>query len=298
MFIPPLSAFRAVAAFASIALLSGCATYNRIADCPNPGTPTTVAVTAMGINTFTEVPMGTYCDQERQIIVSGHQHGLIFGILLGPIGAIAVHEANASAGESRFGSSLQASSSSDLATITNDLIAEAIASQHAPGWTLAKGNARLQVSPYALFTVNSSDNAHLFAMLRAEISSPNPNDSPTWNVRYLVRVPGERPIEGPDGWMADNRFVSGMRTALKSALQVCIDDCAGKLKVTKTVNIQGLMPYFKDPFGPWPFMIVKESDDTVVARLALGDNPMWAGTYVLDRADYQITPASFEDPRK
>jgi hypothetical protein len=297
MFTRPLTVFRAVAVFASIALLSGCATYNRIADFPNPGKPATVAVVAMRINTFTGVPMGTYCDQERQIIVSGHQHGQIFALLLGPIGTIVVHEANASAGESRFGSSLQTSSPTDLATLTNELITEAIANQHAPGWTLAKEKPQLRVSPYALFTVNS-DKAHLFAMLRAEMAGPNPNDGPIWSVRYLVRVPGERPIDGPDGWMAENRFVASMRAALRRALQACMDDCAGKLTVTKMVYVQGLMPYLKDTSRPLPFMIVCEYDDAVVARLALRDDPMCAGTYVLDRADYQFTPASFEDPRK
>ena len=60
-------------ATASLLLFAGCAAFNRIADYPTPGKETTVAVVAKPMSKMSELPVGAFYDEPRQIIISGHQ---------------------------------------------------------------------------------------------------------------------------------------------------------------------------------------------------------------------------------
>ena len=287
-----LHACRVVAALVFTAFASGCATYDRIAEYPKHGQATTVTVTAKPLSEF---PSGAYYDPQRQIVISGHQKGMIAGAMFGLVGAIVADSVNKSSAETRFGDSAR-SISTDLRALTREVLEEAIANQQAPGWTLKTEKARLELIPYAVFTVVKSGNARLYAMLKAEI--PGAGDDLVWGVRYFVRAPGEFPIEGNDGWMTGDRFATGMRAAMKRALQVCIDDCSGKLKGNRTVTAKGPLAYFGDDTIPWRFIVVSEDEGAIVARFVAGDVMAMAGTHVLERADHKIEAATFDDPRK
>jgi hypothetical protein len=292
----PMNSCCVVAALLFAIVASGCATYNRIADYPKPGQPTSVSVEAKQLAKMSELPVGAYYDPQRQIVISGHQKGVVGAAIFGGIiGVMIADSANKSSAESRFGDSAR-SGSTDLNSLTRELLEQAIASQQAPSWTLKAAKAELQLTPFAVFTVAKSGKARLYAMLKAEI--PGAGGDPVWSVRYFAQAPGEYTIESTDGWMIGERFAASMRTALKRAIQVCIDDCGGKLKGKSTVTAKGPLPYINDDTIAWRFIVADEAEDAIVGRFVAGDVMVMAGTHVLERADHQIAAASFSDPRK
>jgi len=286
----------AVSSLAVTALLfSGCASYNRIADYPAPRKPVEVAIVAKPMSKMNELPVGTYYDEPRQIIISGHQKGLGWGMMFGLVGVLVADSANRSSAETRFGESAHGSGV-DLGTLTREVVEEAIKTQKAPGWSLRAAPAPVQLSPYAVFTVLKSGQARLYAMLRAEI--PGADGKPSWSVRYFARAPGEFTIEGAGGWMAGTRFTEGMRTALARVVKVCIDDTQGQLTIMRSVKARGVFPYMNTDKFELPFLVAQENDTEIVARLAAGDVMVMAGTHVLNRADYAVSEATIKDPRK
>jgi len=282
-------------ATASLLLFAGCASFSRIADYPTPGKETTVAVVAKPMSKMSELPVGAFYDEPRQIIISGHQKGLGWGLLFGVVGVMVADSANKSGAEKRFGESAH-SSTTDLGTITREVLEQEIANGQVTGWTFGAPPAHLQLSPYAVFTVQKSGQARLYAMLRAEI--PGADGKPSWTARYFVRAPGEHTIEGEGGWMSGTAFSDGMRSALQRAILVCRDDSQGRLTGTRTIKAKGLLPYLNTDSWELPFILVQENDEYVVGRLAAGDVMVMAGTHVLDRADFKFTDAKFKDPRK
>lgn len=288
-------AIRAVSTLALLALFSGCASYTRIANYPTPAKATIVTVAPKPMSKMSELPVGAYYDESKQIIISGHQKGLGWGMMFGLVGVLVADQANKSSAAEKFGNSAN-SSATDLATLAREVIGEELVANRAPGWKLGSASAELVISPYALFTVLESGKARLYAMVRAEI--PGPGDEKKWSVRYFARAPGEFTIEGNDGWMSEKRFVDGMRTALRSALRVCMDDTAGKLTGTRKIKAKGVFPYMNTAKFELPFIVVQETGDSLVGRLAAGDVMVMAGTHVLDRADYQIVDGDFKDPRQ
>jgi hypothetical protein len=282
--------------FASLALLfTGCASFNRIADYPAPGKPADVAIVAKPMSKMKELPLGVFYDEPRQIIISGHQKGLGWGMLFGVVGVLVADSANQSGAEKRFGDSAR-STATDLGTITHEVVAQEIASGPSTVWSLRSAPAHIQLSPYALFTVQKSGQARLHAMLRAEILGAD--GKPIWSARYFARAEGDHPIEGDNGWMTGTRFVDGIRAALHRVVKVCIDDTHGRLTGTRTVKAKGLFPYLNTDKLELPFILVQEGDDAVIGKLAAGDVMVMAGTHALDRADFVITDAKFKDPRE
>jgi hypothetical protein len=204
-------------------------------------------------------------------------------------------QANKSGAETRFGASAHGSTT-DVGTVLAEVINEELAAGIAPGWSLQNAPAHLQFTPYALFTVLKSGDARLYAVLRAEI--PGPDGKPSWSGRYFVRADGEMPIETPDGWMSGTHFSDGIRGALRAALKTCADDIRGKLTGTRTIKAKGVFPYVNTDVLELPFIVVKEDEEHLIAKLAAGDAMVMAGTHVLNRADYKITDAKFKDPRQ
>ena len=293
--IPCLPGLRLITAAVLVSFFSGCASYNRIANYPAPNQATSVAIVNKPMSKMSELPIGTFYDESRQIIISGHQKGLGWGMMFGLVGVLVADQANKSSAEKRFGDTAHGSVT-DLGTIARGVLEEELAAQHAPQWSAATGSAQLQLTPYALFTVLPSGKARLYSLLRAEI--PGPNGDPKWSVRYFARAPGEYMIEGDDGWMTQDRFATGMRTALRRSIRVCSDDTQGKLTGTKKIKAKGIFPYLNTDKLELPFIVVQEGSDSVVARLAAGDVMVVAGTHVLERADYKFTDADFKDPRR
>lgn len=276
-------------------VLFGCHTYDRVAGYPTPTQPTQIMVATKPISGW-DLPIGTYQDEKRGIIVRGAQGDGAQFASFGLIGAIAVtaeHQAGKSSAESKLGASGNGSTA-DLVSVTKELLSEALAGQPAPGPPATQA-AQLKLSPYAVFTVLSSGKACLHAMLGAEV--PGPNGAPKWSTRYFARAPGEHPIEGVDGWMAQNRFADGIRVALRRAVQASVDDSRGTLPLSRKVTIKGQLPYLKDASVTVRMIIVQKNKDTDVARMIEPDASPLSGTHVLDRADFAITDAEFPDPR-
>lgn len=291
----PVLIVRCVALFAVVLSVSGCASYHRIAEYPSHNTPAAVGVTSKPMSKMSELPVGVFYDPDRQIIISGHQKGLGVGMMFGLVGVMIADQSNKSSAEKKYGGSA-ASTTADLGMLTRELLEAELNSADAVNWSLAENEGQLRLSPYAVFTVLKSGKARLYAMLRAEIIGAT--GEPTWSVRYFARAPGEYSIEGDDGWMIDDRFVSGMRVAMARTLRVCRDDTHGRLTGTKTITARGILPYMNVDNLDWRFIVVQESEDHLVARLCAGDVMVSAGTHVLDRADFTVTPATFKDPRK
>lgn len=291
----PLFLARALALLSVVLSLSGCASYNRIAEYPSPSKPAVVSVTSKPMSKMSELPMGVFYDPERQIIISGHQKGMVWGALFGVVGVVVADQANKSSAQKKYGESASGSSA-ELGSITRDLLNSELAAAGAANWTLAESKGQLMLSPYAVFTVQKSGKARLYAMLRAEIIGAS--GQPTWSVRYFARAPGEFLIEGGDGWMTQDRFASGMRAALARVVQVCRDDTHGRLTGKKMVTARGPIPYMNADNLDWRFIVVQENETSVVGRFSAGDVMVMAGTHVLDREDFKITPATFKDPRK
>jgi hypothetical protein len=274
---------------------SGCASFNRIADYPTPRQPSDVAIVAKPMSKMNELPLGAFYDEPRQIIISGHQKGLGWGMVFGIVGVMVADSANKSGAEKRFGDSAR-SSATDLGTITQEALEQEIAGNPTATWQLHPAPAHLLLSPYAVFTVQKSGQARLHAMLRAEILGAD--GKPTWSARYFARAEGEHTIEGEDGWMNGTRFADGMRGALQRVIKVCIDDTQGKLTGSRTIKAKGLFPFLNTDKIELPFIVVQESEQSIVGRLAAGDVMVMAGTHVLDKSDFTITDAKFKDPRK
>lgn len=289
------TALRLGLALLTTTVFSGCASFNHIANYPTPAKPATVAIVAKPLSKMSELPVGAYYDDKREIVISGHQKGLGVSMLFGVVGVLVADAANKSSAESRFGASAQ-SSVTDLLSLTRAALQETIAAGHAPQWTATDAAAQLQLSPHAVFTVMDSGKARLYAMLSAQVPGAAGSD-PAWSVRYFVRAPGEYAVEGADGWMTQNRFSEAMATALRRAVQVCADDAHGKLTGTKKVKAKGRFAMVNFEFD-LPILVVSETDDTIVGRLAVGDAMIMSGTHILNRADYQIKEADFKDPRQ
>lgn len=208
---------------------------------------------------MSEIPIGAYYDQDRQIIVTGHQKGLLTGMMFGVVGVLVADSMNRSSGGKQYGA--ETAKGENLGSDLNTLLKSALAEGRALQWSLAPENAGLRLTPYAVFTVEKSGEAHLHAMLRAEL--PGPDGKPIWSGRYFARAPGSYPLTD-DGWMNGDRFAAGMNAALGRALDICIDDTHGRLTGTKTITAKGHYPYLnidlelraieveENPITSWP----------------------------------------------
>jgi hypothetical protein len=275
-------------------VFSGCASFNRIADYPTPTKSTVVAVVDKPMSKMSELPVGAFYDKDRQIIVTGHQKGMFAGMMFGVVGVLVADQMNKSSAAGKYGDD-SAKSGVDLVTLERACVDQALKSAAATNWSLGEAGAGLRLSPYAVFTVEKSGEARLYAMLRAEI--PGPDGNPTWSARYFVRAPGLHKLDGDDTWMTGGRFGPAMQAALQRATEVCIADTHGKLSGTTTLTAKGRYPYINTDFE-LRVIAVQEDADSIIGRLAVGDAMVLAGTHVLDRKDYEIKPASFKDPRK
>jgi hypothetical protein len=274
------------------AAFSGCASFNRIASYPTPQKETSVSIAAKPMSKMSELPIGAYYDEQRHIIVTGHQKGMLAGMMFGVVGVLVADQMNKSSGGTKFGS--EAAKGADLGSILNEVLDSSLAEGHAEHWKKIASDAGLQLTPYAVFTVEKTGDARLYAMLRAEI--PGKNGDPTWSGRYFVRAAGEYPLQ-ENGWMTDDRFPKAIRAALTRAIKVCIDDTHGRLTGTQTVTAKGRFPFINMDFQ-LRAIVVQEQSDAIVAKLAVGDAMVLAGTHVLARSDYEIKPAQFKDPRQ
>lgn len=272
--------------------MTGCASFDRIADYPSPTRQIAVAVVEKPMSKMSELPVGTYYDEARQIIVTGHQKGLFTGMLFGVVGVLAADQINKSAGRSRYGT--ETAKGADLAVLLDEMVATAVAENRAQHWAKGAADGSLRLTPYAVFTVEKTGEARLYAMLRAEILGNN--GKPSWSGRYFARAPGLLPLQ-ESGWMADEQFSKGMRVALGHALNACIDDTHGRLTGTETITVKGRFAFLNMDLE-LRAIAVHEDSDRIIAKLAVGDAMVMAGTHVLDRADYEIKPAKFKDPRK
>jgi hypothetical protein len=292
------SSFRRQRGFVSIVVaslafgLSGCATYTRIADYPTPDKPSAVAIVDKPMSKMSELPLGAHYDPERQVIVTGHQKGLLAGMMFGVVGVVVADQMNKSSGGEKYGAA--AAQADDLVSLLDGAVDAALAGGQAPHWAEAAGAAGLRLTPYAVFTVEKSGDSRLYAMLRAEI--PGPNGKPTWSGRYFARAPGLH-VLSESGWMNPDHFTPAMDVALRQALMACIEDTHGRLTGRETVTAKGYYPYLNQEFEIRA-IVVKEAPEYLVAKLAVGDAAVLAGTHVLMRSDYQVKPAKFADPRR
>lgn len=264
-----------VLALVAAVAFSGCASTS-LSKYPSPQAPATVRVGTKKMSKMSELPVGAYYDEERQIIVAGHQKGLFTGILLGPIGVLAADSANRSVAREKFGDA--ASQGSDLGSVLQTLLDQAQAGSRAPHWSSSSASDRLELTPYALFTVQKSGDARLHAMIRAELLGAD--GKPTWTGRYFAPAPGAYPL-AEDGWMAHGRFEEAIRSAFILALDACANDTSGKLVEKGRVAGKAVLPFMRSSFDIRG-TLVQEQPDFVVIKF-----PGSAGvTHVISRADF------------
>ena len=84
-----------------------------------------------------ELPLRCFYDEPRQIIISGHQKGLGWGMMFGVVGVLVADSTNKASAGKRFGESAHAAST-DIGTLAREVLEEEIAAGRAPGWSLSK----------------------------------------------------------------------------------------------------------------------------------------------------------------
>lgn len=280
-------------ACAALVLTPGCATYKKIAPYPKEQPPVDVALGKRSLSKMNDLPIGAYYDEQHGIVVTGYQKGLGVGMLFGVVGVLVANSANKSTGEARY-SENAARMGADLTILTKQTLTEKLASGAYPSVKALSETGQLEVTPFAMFSVQKNGKARLHAMLRAELRS-KANADPLWSVRYFAKAPGEYSIEGEDSWIAENRFSDGMKAAITRATAVLLDDIQGKLTEKRKIKAKGIYAAFNTEFE-FPVIVVDENEKEIVGRLSIGDVMIMAGTHVLDRSDYTVKDADFRTP--
>jgi len=278
---------------AALALTSGCATFNKIAPYPKGQPPVDLAIGKRPLSKMNDLPLGAYYDEAHGIVVTGYQKGVRVGMLFGVVGVLVANSANKSTGTARY-SENAAHMGTDLAALTKDVLTQKLASGACPAVKALSETGQLEVTPFALFSVQKDGKARLHAMLRVELRN-KPQTDPQWSVRYFAKAPGEYSIEGADNWTVEDRYAKGMKTAIERAVAVMLDDLQGKLVEKRKVEAKGIYPAFNTEFE-FPIIVVDENEKEIVGRIAIGDVMIMGGTHVLDRSDFTIKDADFKTP--
>lgn len=255
--------------------LSGCATRD-LTKYPQPESPVAIKVGDAKLSQMSEMRIGSYYDEERQIVVSGHQSGVFPGMMLGVVGVFAADAANKSSGEKQFGD--ETAAGIELDVMLQELIDEALVDPRASNWKPDGDSLTLQLTPIALFTVEKSGDARLDAMIRAELFDAN--DTLQWRGGYHARSSETYPLN-EDGWMAEDRFENAMHETLERLINACIDDTHGRFNELGEVLIKGKFAMGTIEFESRGFL-VREDPDSVVIQFPQGN------TYVADRSHYKI----------
>lgn len=280
---------------ALLGTMPGCATYKKISPYPG-GAPVEVSIGKRRLSDTNEMPAGAYYDEPHQIIVTGYQKGIITGAaLFGVVGAMVAHGVNKSAGAARY-SANAAQMGASLAVLMREALAEQLSGGAFPSIkSLVADGGELEITPYALFSIQKNGKARLHAMVAAELRGKS-GQEPRWSVRYFARAPGEYTVEGTDSWAAEGRYTEGMKAALKRVTAVILSDLQGTLTEKRKVKAQGKYPFF-DTNIELPVIVLSESDSEIVGRLAVPDAQMLGGTHILEKADYTIKAAEFKSPK-
>lgn len=278
-----------------LAITPGCATFKKISPYPG-GAPVQVSVEKKPLSKMKDLPVGVYYDQPHQLVVTGYQKGVMAGALLfGLVGVMVADSANKSAGTSRY-SANAARMGADLTTLTHETLAEQLKAGAFPAIAgIITEGGQLQITPFAVFSVQKNGKARLHAMVRAELLG-KAGEEPRWSVRYFARAPGEYMVEGTDSWAADNRYATGMKSALARTISVLLKDMQSSLIEKRKVKAKGIYPFLNKEIE-LPMIVLSESESELIARLAVGDVMTLAGTHVVDKADFTIKAAEFKTPQ-
>jgi len=289
----------ALVAILTVLLSTGCATYNRIADHPDPDSKQAVQITRTPLSKMNDLPIGAVYDKENQIVIVGHQKGLMPAMLLGGVvGVLAADQINKSAGQKKYG---EAASSEILdVSILAEKVLEDLLSEHPEGnWDLhTEANdydETLQLTSHAVFVVRKDGNARLFALLRAQLVGPDGETS--WNTQYFARGTEDYPIGVEDGWRQGTRFSDNMTAALQKCFKACYLDSQGKLTGNRTVTLKGPFPFLPQDIFDLPAIVVREDEEEWIVKLLAGDDAVLAGTHVINSRDFEIEEKPLKDPR-
>lgn len=283
-----------VAGLVTVSLMTGCATFNKIAPYPKDEKPVTVSVGDASLAGMSEMPFGAYYDKPHRIVVTGYQKGMMTSaVLFSVVGVLVADSVNKSVGEDKFGAD-SGKMSTDLLKITQDALTDELKAHPIPAVrAVVPTSGDLVVTPFAVLTINKTGTARLYVMLKAEIAGPD--GAFKWAVRYFARAPGEYPVEGKDGWSASDRFAIGANFAIHRDIAVLLEDVQGHLVNAHKVKAEGQYVFLGSDFK-LPFILVSENKDYVVGHLAVGDGWTLGGTHILDRADYTFVDADFSTP--
>lgn len=283
------------------ALLStGCATYNRIADHPDPDSNQAVQIVKTPLSRMNDLPIGSVYDKDNQIVVVGHQKGIMPAVLLGGVvGVLAVDQLNRSVGNDAYGDATK-SENLNVSTLAEEVLSDLLAAHPEGRWDLRSESSpqskTLQLNTHAVFVVRKDGQARLFAMLRAQLIGPD--GKPSWDTQYFARGAEDYPIGVEDGWRKGTRFADNMTGALTKCFRACYLDSQGKLTGTRTVTLKGPFPYLPKDNFTWPVMVVHEDDDEWIVKLLAGDVAVLAGTHVINPNDFEIEEKELKDPRR
>ncbi len=277
-------------------LVVGCATYKNVAPFPAQSGVTTITVPEKSEFGMNDRPVGGYYDEKSRIMVTGHQKGMLTGMLFGVVGVLATDAINKSSAKSKYGD--------NAATVQFDQVAEARAEidrqlatgQYAAFAVAGSNDRRIEIHPRAQFAIAKDGSTRLYALWNVRLLDKA--DQVLWQGRYFASAHEVMPLNNTDGWFSGTHYADGLHEAMSRAAWALLGDVGGVFKEGRTVKVKGRMAWLNEPLFELPGIVLTETDDHIVVRLLAGDALLCSGTHVFRKGEVTIVDAKVKDPRK
>jgi hypothetical protein len=274
--------------------VAGCAaTYERMQPAPSIGQAIVVRFPGEELSGWSEMPLGVYRLPKSEVVVSGHQEnrsapsGLLGVVILDGVETQRgghVVEANEAALRLRVDDELRA----DVAAAIGDPALSGRLSLDGPGRAVGVG---LEVSPAIVLTVVDGGKVRPFVLLKVALKSAG--GDLVWSNHYYASTGVDRPFDGPDGWLANDRAAlkASISASLAEAVKVLLADVAHPYArdPARTVRVRTHVPFVTERFdlvGP----VLVEDEHYLVIASKVGDASVIAGVSIIDKSISVATP--------
>jgi len=283
----------AAAALALAMLASGCATFKAAEPFPPQTAPIAIAVSEEPPSTMSEMPIGVYQVANGPLYISGHQQGHAAGMLFGLLGVAITHGANQEAGRQRV-QNAESALHTRLVEATRKLLDEKLQRGLGPRPLAAgdaKGAATVEVTPFVVLSYVSDAQARPYVILRTRLLDAAREER--WWTRYIVSIADDRPIDGPDGWAANEG--EALRRAVGRGLDVGLDlmlrDVAGGLPraTGRRAKVKGQYAWVRTELD-LEGEVLEETPAQIVFVPQVGDVVVFAGVNVFEKNSVQVGP--------
>lgn len=233
---------------------------------------------------WTDLPLGVYKIPNSDVIVTGHQRGQA-GVMFGLLGAAVVHAANSN-GSAAGVSNTEQILRIRLADQTRSEIEAMTAQQPLAGkFGGQPGATQLDVSSAVLLSYTNDSSVRPFAVLKVSMSGADKRS--LWETRYFASSGETRPLEGANGWTADEGapLKAVVAANLRQAVKVMLNDVARPYARDdkRMTVVEAEFPYVKQRLQILGYSLTE--DEKYIAFVPrIGDAMVLSGVNVLDRA--------------